>query len=279
MNPRQLGQYADEAGDAVRQTIRAYHGSPHDFDRFDASKIGTGEGGQAYGHGLYFAGNEDVARSYRDSLKDMVDLPVPDELDGQLRQVISEIGQLSGQRGKFVGVEWDAIQKQLDQKQNLLIELQHQYRSAAQNPGHMYEVQIGYPEESLLDYNRPFSTPAGVAAAEVLRQDNPAAVSESALRAIQDGTWRMESFAGRSPYETAAVELTRLAKTQGGAQALTEAGIPGIRYLDQGSRSSGEGTRNYVVFPGAEDQIRILRKYALPGAVGTGVASQYEEER
>src|SRR4051812_28966406 len=24
--------------------IRAYHGSPHDFDRFDLSKIGTGEG-------------------------------------------------------------------------------------------------------------------------------------------------------------------------------------------------------------------------------------------
>jgi len=27
--------------------IRAYHGSPHDFDRFDMSKIGTGEGAQA----------------------------------------------------------------------------------------------------------------------------------------------------------------------------------------------------------------------------------------
>lgn len=56
-----------------------------------------------------------------------------------------------------------------------------------------------------------------------------------------------------------------------------EAGIPGLRYLDRGSRSLGEGTRNYVIFPGAEDSIRILRKYAIPGAVGTGVASQYEE--
>jgi hypothetical protein len=48
--------------------IRAYHGSPHDFDRFDLNKIGTGEGAQAYGHGLYFAENEGVARSYRDAL-------------------------------------------------------------------------------------------------------------------------------------------------------------------------------------------------------------------
>jgi hypothetical protein len=32
------------------------------------------------------------------------------------------------------------------------------------------------------------------------------------------------------------------------SQALREAGIPGIRYLDQGSRGSGEGTRNLVIF-------------------------------
>ena len=47
--------------------ITAYHGSPHDFDRFDLSKIGTGEGAQAYGHGLYFAENEGVAKGYRDN--------------------------------------------------------------------------------------------------------------------------------------------------------------------------------------------------------------------
>ncbi len=45
--------------------IKAYHGSPHDFDKFDLSKIGTGEGAQAYGHGLYFAENEGVAKSYK----------------------------------------------------------------------------------------------------------------------------------------------------------------------------------------------------------------------
>ena len=27
-----------------------------------------------------------------------------------------------------------------------------------------------------------------------------------------------------------------------------EAGIPGVRYLDQGSPGSGEGTRNFVIF-------------------------------
>ena len=39
-----------------------YHGSPHKFDRFDASKIGTGEGAQAYGHGIYTAENPGIAQ-------------------------------------------------------------------------------------------------------------------------------------------------------------------------------------------------------------------------
>ena len=41
-----------------------WHGSPHKFDKFDSSKIGTGEGAQAYGHGLYLAEIPDVARTY-----------------------------------------------------------------------------------------------------------------------------------------------------------------------------------------------------------------------
>src|SRR6185312_13801657 len=50
---------------ALNMGIKAYHGSPHDFDAFDLSKIGTGEGAQAYGHGLYFAENPAVAGAYR----------------------------------------------------------------------------------------------------------------------------------------------------------------------------------------------------------------------
>src|SRR5690606_6130189 len=36
---------------------RAFHGSPHRFDRFSLQHIGTGEGAQAFGWGLYFAEN------------------------------------------------------------------------------------------------------------------------------------------------------------------------------------------------------------------------------
>lgn len=48
----------------------AFHGSPHKFDKFSLQKIGTGEGNQAYGFGLYFASRREVAEYYRDSLSD-----------------------------------------------------------------------------------------------------------------------------------------------------------------------------------------------------------------
>jgi len=51
-----------------RLEVGAWHGGPHAFDRFSADKIGTGEGAQAFGWGLYFTGLEDVAKHYAEGL-------------------------------------------------------------------------------------------------------------------------------------------------------------------------------------------------------------------
>ena len=48
--------------------IIAFHGSGADFDEFRLEMIGTGEGAQAYGYGLYFTDSEDIAKFYRDSI-------------------------------------------------------------------------------------------------------------------------------------------------------------------------------------------------------------------
>ena len=47
----------------------AYHGTPHSFDRFDLGAIGTGEGAQAHGWGLYFAADRKVAENYKENLR------------------------------------------------------------------------------------------------------------------------------------------------------------------------------------------------------------------
>lgn len=43
---------------------RVFHGSGADFDKFDSSHIGEGEGNQSYGYGMYVTEVKEVARSY-----------------------------------------------------------------------------------------------------------------------------------------------------------------------------------------------------------------------
>lgn len=45
-----------------------WHGSPHGFDKFSLNKIGTGEGAQAYGYGLYFSSKKEIAEYYAKEL-------------------------------------------------------------------------------------------------------------------------------------------------------------------------------------------------------------------
>ncbi len=52
----------------VKYYQSVYHGSPHKFDEFSLDAIGTGEGAQAHGWGLYFAGNKNVSEEYREKL-------------------------------------------------------------------------------------------------------------------------------------------------------------------------------------------------------------------
>jgi hypothetical protein len=44
------------------------------------------------------------------------------------------------------------------------------------------------------------------------------------------------------------------------SELLRQSGIPGLRYLDQNSRGATYGTRNIVVFPGEEQNVKILSR-------------------
>ena len=149
-----VGAYALEPEEAeagvigkALKGIRAYHGSPHSFDRFDISKIGTGEGAQAYGHGLYFAGNEDVARSYRGSPELKYARfsghmsPVEEAVYDKILSGVDSHDTFT--RLKSIGYSdeqlFDAIDKINPQK------------------GSMYEVLINAEPEHFLDWDKPLS--------------------------------------------------------------------------------------------------------------------------
>lgn len=65
-NENDLSNYRNANSNIFYQS--AWHGSPHDFDTFDLGAIGTGEGNQAHGWGLYFAKDKKVSKLYKEVL-------------------------------------------------------------------------------------------------------------------------------------------------------------------------------------------------------------------
>lgn len=304
--------------------IRAYHGSPHDFDRFDLSKIGTGEGAQAYGHGLYFAEREGVAKSYRDMLSQIQDKRPREQ------QLAADAIERFGDRSKAISTLEDVI-KRREAGENAPWGVYFPYHDEAvlardllksnwqpQPLGRMYEVNINAHPDQFLDWDKPLrEQPEIYAKLKELPQfqrqqalvDNerlvgiakqngiPPLVAIKVQSELAAGVPLQEAIGkvrGLSQNPDWAVQTDKLASlvtdknvtTRGIlpddwagssiarnvpgmepshiADTLRNQGIPGIKYLDQGSRSAGEGSRNYVVFD--DKLIDILRKYGIAGA-------------
>jgi hypothetical protein len=235
--------------------IKAYHGSPHDFDRFDLSKIGTGEGAQAYGHGLYFADKEAVAKQYRDVLASRSETGTP---EGVARFWANMYGRDGGikhledvlkQREKYPKNYTEPVENT-----HAAIKYLRDGGDLTPAGGKMYEVNINAHPDQFLDWDKPLGQHAPdvkKAAYGVAKNHNPENTVQSLIEQL--GTSMHRPGLGHLDSSLA-------------SGALREAGIPGIKYLDQGSRGSGAGSSNYVVFD--DKLIDILRKYgiALPGA-------------
>jgi len=249
--------------------IRAYHGSPHDFDKFDLSKIGTGEGAQAYGHGLYFAESEGVAKNYRDVLGQKLYNGSKFNPDDPA-SIVGHHMNMAIQDG-FVGDEAKEIAKHTISRKSFnnpkyakaLAMLDGGQIPTSANTGRMYEVRINAHPDQFLDWDKPLSQQ-----------------SENVRRAFEKAF--VETPADRDVLtENAARPVGRafdyfFKDDASGTRSLRDAGIPGIRYLDQGSRSAGEGSYNYVVFD--DKTIDILKKYGLLGAImGPGAAAALQD--
>jgi len=283
------GRLITKGAKELAQPIRAYHGSPHSFDRFDMSKIGTGEGAQAYGHGLYFAENEGVARWYRDALTQnshptlLADngtkIPAtPRAWGGKIDYVdatraLSEAGNDYGQALAAASPRTAEILREFQQKGYSTI--------PAVNPGSMYEVNIHADPERFLDWNKPLSA-QGKPVQEALQKfgysDHSAQMQEfdNALLAALEGKGPMTlpkqppNPLGANIYESSKLVPGNYRDKVAATRNLQEAGVAGIKYLDQGSRGAGEGSRNYVAFD--DKMIEILRKYGLLPVAAGGAA-------
>jgi hypothetical protein len=182
--------------------------------------------------------------------------------------------------------------------------------------GHTYEVDIDADPEQFLDWDKPLSEQSPQVREALADPAIPALANyEAAIRAAaktpQDAeqaiTIAREMIAGKLPrtgdyahwkaLETYAPgvdhnaihDIAWLGEKRGqqiyrdldidddATDTLRRAGIPGIRYLDQGSRDAGKGTSNYVVFD--DKLISILRKYGLIPLGQVGAPQPEEREK
>ena len=88
----------------------AHHGSPFDFNVFDSDKIGTGEGAQSYGYGLYFSSQENIAKYYAENLTNSkVDFEsMRTWTDDELKDYVVNIYNIDADRGATQEM-WDNV--------------------------------------------------------------------------------------------------------------------------------------------------------------------------
>jgi len=261
-----------------KRVLEAFHGSPHKFDKFSMDNIGTGEGAQAYGHGLYFADSEDVARGYREGLQykafDLTEqakergIPLTAGARGELiRQIRANPDSPASdvvRRLKY------ASRSSRDIDESALTQLVDDYRKA---DGALYRTHIDVDPDTLLDWDRPVSDEALLRIAEsdiaAGRFDGSVEEAVDLMKEYGADTSGARLYAGM-------VEQTGSGSTA--AAALKEAGIPGIRYLDGNSRSAGEGSYNYVMFDDAPISIQE-RGFATPEALAATAAATFAQMR
>lgn len=280
-----IGSGARKAVQAVEKKaapIVAYHGSPHKFDAFDISKVGTGEGAQAYGHGLYFAENEGVARQYRDALADehwTVDGQAYDANNPAHRaaESLARFQERGGDKYSLLqdllakrrdyearGTDWAAsAAKQTQDEINAIVNGQVG-KFESKTLGHMYQVGIHADPNDFLDWDAPLSQQSPQLQRKLM--DHP-----EAHRFQPDWT-------GAQLYESSKLVPGDHANKVAATDALGNLGVPGIKYLDQGSRGKATGTRNFVVFN--PQIVDIMKRYgvAAPVAAAMLASGQYGQE-
>lgn len=242
--------------------LTAYHGTPHTIKgKFDISKVGTGEGAQAYGHGMYFAENPAVAKEYQKILQG------PESVAQQYLQMYKTPEQA-------ISVLESSIKPNLTpEAKKYALDAINVLKSGKELKGNLYKVDIPDADiPNMMDYYKPLS-------------EQPQAVKDIAMK-YANGLKNQIGFKGvKSIWELDGGDLYgvmqryqinnagKLVKKNVDAKDVSDkllnAGIKGIRYLDQGSLQQTDsylakhgGTSNFVVFD--PSNVKILEQNSKP---------------
>jgi hypothetical protein len=250
--------------------LDVYHGTPHRFPpternplgEFDASKIGTGEGAQVYGHGLYVAQAPTVAKEYQKQLGTQMQYkgqqfydPIVGrktgttgntDLDDYLLSYLGDTGVI--RKELLTAAKEMRVSKNPQARkeyQTLMADLRKVRPDVtAGNTGSLYKVDL--PDEQIgkmLDFDAPLGEQSDYVK-NIIKEYELDYVPPSATggRLIE--------------------EMNRAFGPATASMHLRNAGIPGIKYLDQNSRKPGTASMTQAQL---DTRIDILKKDIASG--------------
>jgi hypothetical protein len=249
--------------------IIAFHGSGADFDEFRLEMIGTGEGAQAYGYGLYFTDSEDIAKFYRNSVGGANVLKTAQNIKIEVPSGGTETAaNFTGFRNKFAEfygedaalfadrylgqftIDPDAPQDVLIERAKVLMANVKESDRIPENAeeivskitlperGKIYKVALQPKPDELLDYDLPFAEQSKDIQEKLLQ-----AGYEVDPRTSGSGGMILEAIMSNVGREGAHLELGGKMghARQVASQRLADAGIPGIKYFSGNSRTTAGG--------------------------------------
>lgn len=280
---------------------RVWHGSPHRFKRFSTDSIGTGEGAQAYGWGLYFASLRAIAEHYRDTLSRRGGYPEFSK-DGKTLSASWEIAQAYFKPGRVVrshfgkdvvvaferagdGYGWNVKVQAVDKDGKPIAGERQRWHSTFPDfatleetlaedgytvkRGGLYEVEIPEDGEFML-WDKPLS-------------DQPDRVKQALAKwkdAPDKEVWGTGYWTGGRMYESnvsVRVSFDGMARSEAQRDVslgLLKAGIRGIKYLDGNSRRGAGQSFNYVVFSENDTEIVAAFSRRAPDVTPLGFYSE-----
>lgn len=171
---------------------KVWHGTPSDFNKFSNEYMGTGEGAQAFGWGLYFTDDKDIAEWYREKLSytkggnednytfkgeklviptyqadssETQDKQTANQIAGGIVSLFSYGNQKITQDAINEGKKWATVSMLKNQNfsdlktKEIIAALENAKPSDFEyiRKGKLYEVELAPTQEEYLDWNKPMS--------------------------------------------------------------------------------------------------------------------------
>lgn len=244
--------------------MTVYHGSPYKFDKFDLGKVGSGEGAQAYGHGMYFAESPSVARQYQPSgLEIDVDMKnIPPAMDGghsaAYTAILEQKGDIPQARESLLR-QSSALRREadkyrasgkVDDAEAFMMKAQWRDEGVRLIDEGRYKAKGGQasfytvdlPDEhiaNMLDWDKPLSQQSeavrkALADSGLMDREVAPKMKRGTLAALRRGeTVEQRQAVGRDIYTRAKVKM---GSAEAASDYLRSLGIPGIKYFDGNSR-------------------------------------------